>query len=85
MWQYCEDSARFIFGDALGDATGDEILRALRNRPEGMTRTEIRDYFSKNERAADIDRALSMLQEYGRVRVVQEGTGGRPAERWFAV
>jgi hypothetical protein len=86
VWQYCEDSARFILGDALGDTMADEILRALRNRPEGMTRTEIRGYFSKHKKAADIDRALSMLQDHGRAGVVRdEKEQGRPAERWFAV
>jgi hypothetical protein len=38
VWEYCEASARFIFGTSLGDATADDILRALRGRPEGMTR-----------------------------------------------
>ena len=86
VWEYCQASAQFIFGGALGDATADEILRALRARPEGMTRTEIREYFSKNKPSAEIDRALAVLQEYGRARVVrEEKERGRPAERWFAV
>jgi hypothetical protein len=86
VWEYCEASARFIFGGALGDATADEILRSLRVRPEGMNRTEIREYFSKNKPSAEIDRALSVLQEYGRARMQEEkGERGRPAERWFAV
>jgi hypothetical protein len=28
VWWYCEGSARFIFGAALGDSTADEILQA---------------------------------------------------------
>jgi len=28
IWTYCEASARFIWGDSLGDPTADEILRA---------------------------------------------------------
>jgi hypothetical protein len=35
VWRYCEDSARFIFGDALGDATADEIMRQLRHASAG--------------------------------------------------
>ena len=31
MWQYYEDSARFIFGDSIGDPVADTILHALRN------------------------------------------------------
>jgi Bifunctional DNA primase/polymerase, N-terminal/Primase C terminal 1 (PriCT-1) len=86
VWQYCEDSAGFIFGAALGDETADEILRALRQRGSGMTRTDIRDHFGRNKSAADIGRALAVLQEYGLARMEQEhGDQGRPAERWFPI
>jgi hypothetical protein len=86
IWQYCEASARFIFGAAFGDATADEIIQALRQRPEGMTRTEIREHFSRNKRSAEIERALALLQEYGRARMLPESDGpGRPAERWHAL
>ncbi len=86
LWEYCLDSARFIFGAALGDATADEILRALRVRPEGMTRNDIRSHFTGNKSSAEIDRALGLLQEYGRARMLKEQAGqGRPAERWYAV
>ena len=40
LWEYAEASARFIFGDALGDPMADEILRALRNNLDGLTRTQ---------------------------------------------
>ena len=40
VWRYCEASARFIFGDALGDPTADVILGALRSS-DGMSRDEI--------------------------------------------
>jgi hypothetical protein len=86
IWQYCAASARFIFGAALGDAVADEIIQALRQRTEGMTRTEIREHFSRNKRSAEIERALTLLQEYGRARMQPESDGrGRPAERWYAV
>jgi hypothetical protein len=38
-WKYAEESARFIFGDSLGDPVADELLRALRKSPHGLTRT----------------------------------------------
>ena len=85
IWQYCEASARFIFGDALGDPTADQILGVLRSH-EGMTRTELREYFSRNRSSEEIGRALGVLQEYGLVRMVKEGgQAGRPTERWFAL
>lgn len=85
LWEYAESSARFIFGDALGDSTADEILTALRAHPDGMTRTEIRDFFGKNRRADEITRALSLLAEHGMASFqTKADTGGRPAERWIA-
>ena len=41
LWRYCEASARYIFGDALGDPIADTIVQALRGTAGGMTRTEI--------------------------------------------
>ena len=84
LWEYCENSVRFIFGDSLGDEVADQILAALRHRREGMTRTEVRDLFDRNLPAGRIVKALGMLERYGLAgwRTVQ--TGGRPAEKWLA-
>ncbi|MGA7487904.1 MAG: DUF3987 domain-containing protein, partial [Xanthobacteraceae bacterium] len=54
VWQYCKDSARYIFGDNIGDPLVDELLRALRNAGE-LTRTQIRDLFKRNQRSNKID------------------------------
>lgn len=65
-WDYVEASARFIFGDSLGDPTADEILRALKEAGEqGMTRTEIINLFGRNKNAREISKALSQLAESG--------------------
>ena len=84
VWEYCEASARFIFGDALGDSIADTILLALRSSPDGLTRTEISQLFQGNRDRHQIGRALGSLMEYGLVRMDFEETGGRKAERWFA-
>ncbi len=84
LWQYCEASARYIFGQRLGDPVADELLTALRNHPDGMTRTNIRDWFGRNRKAYEIDRALRALAKQGLARMEDEKTSGRPAERWFA-
>jgi hypothetical protein len=81
IWRYAEDSARYLFGDSIGDPTADSILRGLRRAPLGMTRTEIWALFGRNLHVAEIDRALL---ELGKARFQAETTGGRPAERWFA-
>jgi hypothetical protein len=62
----------------------DDILSALRNAPDGCTRTQLRDLFGRNRSGEEIGRALAVLLEAGLVRLVRDETGGRPAERWFA-
>ena len=84
VWTYAEDSARYIFGDALGDPIADDIIRALRVRREGRTRSEIHDLFRRHRSEAEISRALSLLMQNGLATWRKEETGGRPVERWFA-
>jgi hypothetical protein len=85
LWQYCEDSARWIFGQAMGDPVADAILSALRAAPEGLSRTDIRDLFGRNQTAARINASLRALEEAGLARAERVESGGRPVERWFAV
>ncbi len=85
VWRYCEDSARYIFGDSLGDAVADRILRSLRKSPQGLTRTSIRELFQRNRSELEIKNGLRMLREHGLARRKRKKTAGRPSERWFAV
>jgi hypothetical protein len=87
IWDYCLESARWIFGEALGDATADELLDLLRRSPRGLTRTEIRDATGRNKPAAEIERGLAVLAEHSLARMVREreSEGARkPTERWHA-
>jgi hypothetical protein len=85
VWDYCEASARHVFGEALGDPVADELLRVLRASPAGLDRTEIRDMFARNRSGQQIGNALGALLEHGLARCESRATGGRPAERWYAV
>ncbi len=85
LWQYVEDSTRYIFGDALEDTIADTILRALRQSGE-MTRSEIVDLFGRHANRSKIDRGLTTLLTAGKAtRVLDRETGGRPKEIWRAV
>ena len=55
LWQYCEDSAAYIFGDAVGNTVADDILSALRDRRGGLSRTAIGDLFSRNKSKDEIE------------------------------
>jgi Protein of unknown function (DUF3987) len=80
VWNYCEASAQYIFGDMLGDPVADEILRALRQAGRaGMTRTAIRDLFARNRSANQIGAALGNLSTSGKATCRQIETASRPA------
>jgi hypothetical protein len=83
-WEYCEGSARFIFGDRLGDYVADTILGALRTGGP-LDRTGISALFGRNQPASRIDRALGLLLQPGLARVARDtDTGGKPREVWTA-
>jgi hypothetical protein len=63
LWRSGADTARWIFGESLGDATADEIWTLAKNRPDRVTRTEVRDLFSRNKKAREIDSALTVPGE----------------------
>ena len=84
FWQYASDSAHWIFGDSLGDPTADEIWEMAKIHPDGVTRTQVSDLFSRNKKAREIDRALTALVEAGRLErgELRSGAPGRPAVVW---
>jgi hypothetical protein len=85
LWEYSENSARYIFGDATDDPVADQIYNALRAAgKDGMTRTEISNLFGRNISSERIAQALSLLLAARRVRRMTHKTGGRQAERWYA-
>ena len=42
VWQYCEDSARYISGNSLGDPIADKLLQNLHKSSKGLSQTQIR-------------------------------------------
>jgi hypothetical protein len=84
LWNYCEQSCRYIFGNSIGYPLADRILEALRSQPGGLTRTEINNKLRRNEPASAIEGALRTLVEHGLAAPEVRKTGGRPEERWHA-
>jgi hypothetical protein len=80
LWQYCEDSAAYIFGNQTGNKIADAIYAALLGVEEGLSKTQIRDLFQRNASASQINSALKLLMELGRIDVIKEETDGRPRE-----
>lgn len=85
LWEYVEASARYVFGDSLGDPIADDILRALKNAPDGLSRNDLRELFQRHQSSERVGQALALLLRHSRARMeTLADTGGRPAERWFA-
>lgn len=82
LWDYCERSAKFIFGEATGAPNADRIHNALKDAPMGMSRTEISKVLKGHASADQIQRALDALKNRGMAYTWQEVTNGRPAEYW---
>jgi hypothetical protein len=84
LWQYAEDSAAYIFGDAIGDPIADRVLTAL--RANGATsQSGLSDLFGRHLPAAKLAAALERLLALGKVRTTRVETGGRPSTVWEAI
>jgi hypothetical protein len=84
LWEYCEASARFIFGSALGDPLADELIRLLRANPEGLSQTDMYNHFGRHKSSEQIARALALIAEQGLADMVKQATAGRTATIWKA-
>ena len=85
VWEYCESSAKRIFGDLVGDPVADDILRALRKAGlDGMARTELHSLFGRHRAGASIGAALGTLLGSGKIRCERRKGAGRPSEIWIA-
>ena len=85
LWEYAEASARYIFGDALGNKLADRLLAELTARPDGLTRTAmIRDVFRNNVKSSDLEGALELLYELHLAFPISSDTSGRAVETWFS-
>jgi hypothetical protein len=85
LWDFCDRSVSFVFGDSTGDPDADAILAALRADPAaGLSRSDVRDLFGRHRSSARIEAALGRLADAGLARSESIVTGGRPSEIWRA-
>lgn len=82
IWDYADESARYIFGNATGDPVQDRILSALKSEPDGLSRTDISRLFKGHQKSDRITRALDQLKILGRVEKEKVKSEGRDAEVW---
>jgi hypothetical protein len=82
VWEYCEKSVLYVFGNKTGFPEADKILDALKAAgPAGLTGDDIgRLVGSRNTEKKDM--ALAMLERIGRIRKDIRKTDGRPLTIW---
>lgn len=85
VWDYCYDSAAFLFGGQTTNTLSRRILDALKRSPDGLTRTQIRSLFNGHKSSEQLDVALHILKQEHFADFNDEPTGGRSAERWYAI
>lgn len=87
FWKYCEESAKVIFGVRTGNKLADDLLELLRAAgAEGLTGEELYTLTGRNQSAAKMAAALTVLAEAGLATNQRERKGdkGRYGKRWFA-
>ena len=89
VWDYCRESARLLFGgteQAQGSAPSDplwlQVVNAIRCRP-GVSRSDVLRAF-RSTSAEEMDKTLCGLEAQGLAYRRLVGSGGRPAECWWA-
>ena len=80
LWDYCERSINYIFQDNTGDSVADDIVKALQQAEEGLTKTQISNYFGRNVHAGRLYQAINILQEQKIIRVDTTSPNGRTKE-----
>lgn len=85
VWNYCERSVVYVFGDSTGDPEADRILAALRyNGPMG--KTDLHELFGRNISARKLDRALELLVTLSLIHSSpSQGPSGRQTMVWSAL
>jgi hypothetical protein len=87
VWDYCEASARLIFGGGLATPTQEPLavrmLNAITASP-GINRTGLREVAGHKVPAEDIEKALAWLEAQGLAHRGECGEGpGRKPECWW--
>jgi hypothetical protein len=83
LWQYAEDSARFIFGNSVGDALADRLLAAIRQC--SRTGRDLHEVTNRHCTSRELEAALQRLVDLRLIRYEMVPTAGRPAKVWHPV
>jgi len=78
--EYCDASAKYLFGDTGNDTLETRILEVLKTGPK--LRSDLHTALSGHVNARRLESALAALEVRGRVECVDLKTSGRTAQQW---
>ena len=76
MWNYCENSARFIFSDHEPDPYTNKIVEALQVEPKSTT--ELHNLFNRKLKGKKLNTILKELIAKGKIKSETTNTKGKP-------
>lgn len=82
LWNYCKESARFIFAESKTGEMAQRVLNVLKTGAK--TQTQLHEAFSRHVTAKELAYALTELESKGLARSCRSGAQGkgRPAITW---
>lgn len=80
VWDYCDESAKYLFGDSQPNPLEGRIVEALRAGPQSTT--ELHRALSGHVSATSLRAALESLEASGQLHRLTDATGGRPRVTW---
>jgi hypothetical protein len=85
LWQFCEDSAAYLFSNNVLSDKAQKLLNAIRGaRAEGLNKTEMYELFGRKVKKPELDSLLSEIESTGAASPERIATAGRDEERWIA-
>jgi len=85
LWKYTEQTLVNIFGEDSTDLLEVKVLKLLRARQEGVTKTELYRELGNHVNGGRLSATLNVLERRNLARKQTIQTDGRPSERWFPI
>lgn len=84
VWDYCDRSAVYVYGDRMVERVQDRVLGAIRGQTGWIARGEVVKLLGNHISGERLAEALKSLGTAGLIERREEGTGGRPREMYRA-
>lgn len=83
VWEYCRESAGYLFGAMSADRTVDQVFEIIKAAgADGIRQSGIYSALGNHIKAERLGAILSELQAAGRVTQATDKTAGRPVTTW---